>query len=120
MSPGKSAVLICVWMPEGPIVRREAYAPEARIGICEFERRIEFSGIRACDQLDPAFDFLARLHVQQCDDLALFQRGGHFHESAMRIYDNRASFFAEGRVIGQSPFHDHANLKKQALAASSV
>src|ERR1700688_4495167 len=103
MSPGKSAVLFCVWMPEGPIVRREAYAPEARIGIREFERRIKFLGLFGCDQLYCAFDFLARPHVLQGDDLALIQRDGHFHESAMRIYDNRVSFFTEG-LIGQYPF----------------
>ena len=54
------------------------------------------------------------------DDLALVQRDGHFHEGAMRIQDDGVSLFTEGRFIGPFPFHDYANLKKQALAASLV
>ena len=38
----------------------------------------------------------------------------------MRIHDDGVGFFTEGRFIGQFPFQNHANLKKQALAASSA
>jgi hypothetical protein len=92
--------------------------PKARIGIREFERGIKFPGARGCDQLDCAFAFLPRPHVLQDDDLALIQGNAHFYEGPMCIHDDGVSFFIEGGQIGQFSFDDHANLKKQALAAS--
>src|ERR1700688_2837760 len=119
-TPEKSAVLFGVWTAAGPVFRRETDAPEARIGLDEAEGGIKFFGIRRCDQLDGAIGFLAGAHVQQRDGLALIERGAQFHESAMRVYTDGVSLFAERRFIGQFPVDDHANLKKQPLAASFV
>ena len=56
----------------------------------------------------------------KADDLALVQRGAHLHKGAMRIHDDGVGFFREEGFDWPLPFHHHANLKKQALAASSV
>jgi len=116
---GNSAAPFCIRISNGPIVRGEAYAPEARIRFRKFDRRMKFLGLFACDQLYRTFDLLARHNVLQRDDLALIQRSANFHQGAMRVHDDRVSLFTEGRLIGQFPFQDHANLKKQALAAPS-
>ena len=86
--------------------------PEAGIGNYELKCRIEFFGLRGRDQLDRAFDFLSRPHVHKGDGLVLIQRHSQFHERAMRVYNDRVSFFAERRFSGKFPFDNHANLKK--------
>src|SRR5579864_254845 len=116
----RSAAPFSVRILDGPILGREADAPEARIGICEFEGRAKFPARGACDQLYCTFDLFARPHISHGHDLALLQRGAHFHQGAMRIHDDGVGLFTEGRFIGQCPFHDDANLEEQALAASSA
>jgi hypothetical protein len=116
----KSGVLFGVWALVRPIVGRETYAPEAGIGSRELKRSIEFLGIRRRDQFNCAISFLVCARISYCDGLALIQRNAQFHKRAMRVHDNRMSLFAEGRLIVEFPFHMHANLKKQALAASSL
>lgn len=94
--------------------------PEAWIGLRKFERRIKFSGAGGRDQLDFAIAFLGGPDIFKAYDLALVQRGAHLHQGAMRVQNDGMSLFREDGLIGPLPFHDHAHLKKQPLAASFV
>lgn len=114
---GESADFFCIGALVRPIVGREAYPPKAGIGFGEFERRVELFGLRGRDKFYGAFGFFAGPHVEQRNRLALIQRDAQFHKRAMRVHNDRVSFLAEG-FICEFPLHHHANLEKQALAAS--